>query len=55
MEVIVSEINPGDKIYCEGMRHALKVEEELNKKGWKTMVGCNEAGMWSVYLESKEL
>jgi len=55
MEVIVSEINSGDKIYCEGMRHALKVKEKLNKKGWKTMVGCNEAGMWSVYLESKEL
>lgn len=54
MEVIVSEINLGDKIYCEGMRHALKVEEELNKKGWKTRVGCNEAEMWSIYLESKE-
>ena len=53
MEAIAREINPGDKIYCEGVRHALKVEEELNKKGWKTRVGCNEAGMWSVYLESK--
>lgn len=55
MEVSVIEINVGDKIYCEGMKHALKVEEELNKKGWKTRVGCNKAGMWSVYLESKEL
>ena len=35
MEVMAREINPGDKIYCEGMRHALKVEEELNKKGDK--------------------
>lgn len=53
MEICTIEINPGDKIYCEGMSHSFKLEEELNKKGWKTRVGCDEAGMWSVYLESK--
>lgn len=50
--VKVQPIQVGSKIFCEGQRACLKLEEELNNKGIKTRVGCNEAGMWSVFIES---
>ena len=45
-------IETGTKIYCEGQKHAYKLEEGLNKLNIETRVGCNEAGMWSVYIAS---
>lgn len=48
----VTCIKPGQKIFCEGERACLKIEKELNKKGIETKIGCNEGGMWSVYIES---
>ena len=49
---LAKEITAGSKIFCEGQRACLKLEEELNSKGIETRVGCNEAGMWSVYIIS---
>lgn len=46
------EIKAGSKIFCEGQRSCLKLEEELNSKGIETRVGYNEVGMWSVYIIS---
>lgn len=46
------EIKTGSKIFCEGQRACLKLEEKLNKKGIETRVECDEAGMWSVYVIS---
>lgn len=51
-KVRVQQIQAGSKIFCEGQRACLKLEEELNNKGIETRVGCNEAGMWSVYVIS---
>lgn len=48
----VTRIKPGQKIFCEGERACLKIEQELNKKGIATRIGCNEGNMWSVYIES---
>ena len=50
-------IQEGLKIYCEGQRSCLNLETQLNKLGIKTRVGCNEVGMWSIYIISvpKEL
>ncbi len=45
-------IQVGSKIFCEGQRACFKLEEELNNKGIKTRVNCNEVGMWSVFIES---
>lgn len=50
--VRVQLIQVGSKIFCEGQRACLKLEEELKSKGIKAKIGCNEAGMWSVYIES---
>ena len=50
--VRVQPIQAGSKIFCEGQRACLKLEEELKGKGIKTKVGCNEAGMWSICIES---
>ena len=50
--VKVQLIQAGSKIFCEGQRACFKLEEELNNKGIKTRVGCSEAGMWSVFIES---
>lgn len=49
---LAQEIKAGSKIFCEGQRSCLKLEEELNRKGIETRVGCNETGMWSVYVIS---
>lgn len=49
---LAQEIKVGSKIFCEGQRSCLKLEEELNNKGIETRVGCNEVGMWSVYVIS---
>lgn len=49
---LAQEIKAGSKIFCEGQRACLKLEEELNNKGIETRVGCNEAGMWSIYVIS---
>lgn len=46
------QIQAGSKIFCEGQRHCLKLEKELNNKGIKTRVGCDETGLWSVYIIS---
>lgn len=46
---LAQKIKAGSKIFCEGQRACLKLEEELNNKGIETRVGCNEAGMWSIY------
>ena len=43
-------IETGTKIYCEGQKHAYKLEEGLKKVGVETRTGCNEAGAWSVYI-----
>ena len=45
-------IHPGLKIFCEGERACLKLEEELSKKGIRIRIGCNEYNMWSVYVIS---
>ena len=50
MEVKAIEIKEGSKIFCEGQTHCLKLEKELNNKGFVTRIGCDEAGMWSVYI-----
>ena len=49
---LAKEIKAGSKIFCEGQRACLKLEEELNIKGIETRVKCNEVGMWSVYVIS---
>lgn len=49
---LAQKIKAGSKIFCEGQHACLKLEEELNNKGIETRVGCNEAGMWSVYVIS---
>ena len=49
---IIQQIQAGNKIFCEGQSSCLKLEEELNNRGIETRVGCNEAGMWSVYIIS---
>ena len=48
----VEKLKTGSQIYCEGQRACLKLEEKLNDKGIKTRVGCDEAGMWNVFIES---
>lgn len=48
----VQPIQVGSRIFCEGQRSCLKLEEELNSKGIKTKIENNEAGMWSVFIES---
>ena len=51
MEKVFSfKMKSGTKIYCEGQKHAYKLEEELNKLNIETRIGCDEAGMWSVYV-----
>ena len=45
-------IHLGLKIFCEGERTCLKLEEELITKGIKVRIGCNECNMWSVYVIS---
>lgn len=45
-------IHEGCKIYLEGQKACLKMEEKLNKVGIETRVGCNLAGMWSIYVIS---
>ena len=49
---LAQEIKGDSKIFCEGQRSCLKLEEELNNKGIETRVECDEAGMWSVYVIS---
>lgn len=49
-KVYAFKIETGTKIYCEGQKHAYKLEEGLNKLNIETRVGYNEAGMWSVYI-----
>lgn len=49
-ETRVSKIENGSKIYCEGQIHAYKLDETLKGLGCVTTIGCNEAGMWSVYV-----
>jgi hypothetical protein len=51
-KVYAFKIETGTKIYCEGQKHAYKLEEGLNKLNIEARVGCNEAGMWSVYIVS---
>jgi hypothetical protein len=51
-EVYATKIENGSKIYCEGQKHAYKLEENLNKIGVETRVECNEVGMWSIYVVS---
>ena len=48
------KIEKGLKIFCEGQIHCLQLEKELNDKGFVTRIGCNEAGMWSVYIVDKK-
>lgn len=48
----VEKLKVGSKIFCEGQRACLEIEEELNCKGIETKIGCDEAGMWSVFIES---
>lgn len=48
----ISNIMPGDKIFCEGYRSCLKMKETLSNSGIKTRICCNEAGMWNVYIIS---
>ena len=50
MEVRAVEIKKGLKIFCEGKKHCLQLEQELNDRGFVTRSGCNEARMWSVYI-----
>lgn len=45
-------ISKGCKIYFEGQKACLKMEGKLNELGIETRVGCNEAGMWSIYIVS---
>lgn len=49
-KVYTFRIETGTKIYCEGQKHAYKLEEGLNKLNIETRIGCDEAGMWSVYV-----
>lgn len=46
------QIQVGSKIFCEGQRACLKIDEKLNSKGFETRIGCDEAGMWSICIES---
>lgn len=48
----VQSIQVGSRIFCEGQRVCLKLEEELNSKGIKTKIENNEANMWSVLIKS---
>lgn len=48
----VQTIQVGGRIFCEGQRSCLKLEEKLNSKGIKTKIENNEAGLWSVFIES---
>lgn len=50
--VPVFYIREGCKIYLEGQRACLNMEKKLNEVGVETRVGCNEAGMWSIYIIS---
>ena len=49
-EINTTKIESGSKIYCEGQVHAFKLKENLDSVGCETTIGCNEAGMWSVYI-----
>jgi hypothetical protein len=49
-EVYATKIESGSKVYCEGQKHAYKLKEKLKKLNIETRVGCNEAGMWSIYI-----
>lgn len=49
---VIPSIQIGDKIFCEGQRNCLKLEEELSSKGFKTKTNCNEYGMWNVIIET---
>lgn len=49
---LTEPIKVGSQIFCEGQRACLKIEEELNCKGIVTKIGCDETGMWSVFIES---
>jgi DNA polymerase III alpha subunit len=51
-DVYTVKVEVGSKIYCEGQAHAYKLEEKLHKLNVETSVGCNEVGMWSVYIIS---
>lgn len=50
MEIRAVEIRKGSNIFCEGQKHCIQLEQELNDKGFITRSGCNEAGMWSIYI-----
>lgn len=50
MEVKAVEIKKGLKIFCEGQKHCLQLEQELIDKGFVTKSGCDEARMWSIYI-----
>ena len=50
MEVKAIEIKKGLKIFCEGEKQCLQLEQELNDRGFVTRSGCNEVGMRSIYI-----
>lgn len=46
----LQSLQAGSEIFCEGQIACLKLEKELNSKGFKTKAKCNAAGMWSVLI-----
>ena len=48
--VRVSLITTGSKIYCINKQYCLNINNELVEHGFKTRIGCNEAGTWSIYI-----
>lgn len=44
------KIETGTKIYCEGQKHAYKLDEGLKKLNIETRIGCDGAGKWSIYI-----
>lgn len=48
--VRASLITTGSKIYCINKQYCLNINNELVEHGFKTRIGCNEAGTWSIYI-----
>lgn len=47
-----TQVQPGDKLFFEGKRSCLKMQEKLNNSGIETRIVCDEGNKWYVYIIS---